>query len=234
MQHTSDPTRFWFRYIPLIPSCAKIILRAVLAGAVIFHGTNIIFGAIALIFNGTFPIVTCLQLMTRPLKFRRCSECEFVSLIFPAAAKRVSKFNQNYSRYRQFQIINTVQNMVFGFILPVTLMVGLIAGCLVGYILIKLIGRVPIPLTGMAGFIIFFIIAAVYCLFPIAVRIRTVSGEFKRYCSLQDISKYERQQVKSWRSLGVEVGHFFTIVTSSRTTFISLLLYYMILLVISV
>lgn len=124
--------------------------------------------------------------------------------------------------------------MVFGFILPVTLMVGLIAGCLVGYILIKLIGRVPIPLTGMAGFIIFFIIAAVYCLFPIAVRIRTVSGEFKRYCSLQDISKYERQQVKSWRSLGVEVGHFFTIVTSSRTTFISLLLYYMILLVISV
>lgn len=215
-----DPTYFLFRTLRCIPQRANI--RVLLGAITILHSCNLVMSFIVYLVNATLPILCCLKFMTNQ------------SLDIMHQSCRTSQFVHHFRKYRQLQILIRVENQVLSYVLSLALVGGLLSCCAAGYLLVKLSTKVPLPLTLLAACFFLIIIASAHFLFPIASNICMTSRSFLRLWKLQKMSTYRRNQLRSCTLLRISVGRYFFIEREARTTFISLLLYYTVTLVISV
>lgn len=240
-----DPTYFWFRDFILISSPVKMLLRISIMSIVVFHGAMAIFTFLVNLANVALSFHCCLRSMTSTNYFRNYLQTEndthsldiaTQSRIFKAATKfgNSARFSQCLIKYRQLQIVAAVQNQVLIYLLPISLVVA-VAGCVVvGYLVIKLTGAVPIPLSILCSFVLVLIIAAAHALIPLAAEVFIKSEFFVRFWKLQSFSGYRKRQLKSCKLLRISVGPFFRIKKGSRVIFLSVVLYHTVTLVISV
>jgi hypothetical protein len=147
---------------------------------------------------------------------------------------RTARFPEYFQKFRQLQIIVGVQNQVLEFILPVALFVVIGGCCCTGFLVIRLSSHIPVTLTVLAIFVFCLIISATHILIPLGASVTLKSEAFLRFWKLQCFSPYRKKQLRSCKNLRISVGLFFYIKKKARGIFLSIVLYHMIVLVISV
>lgn len=246
-----DPTYFFFRFVTWLPPFWKIIIRVMITLFFTVHGLTLIFGFVLYLLNSVLPIHTCLTYITNPKLFQHqistsvSTENQISNLHFGVTLHletahiftkvgNIAKFRQYFRKYQELQILNVVLNQVIVFILPVGLQIGVLAYSVFGYIVIKLIWTVPFPLSILSASIMLLTSAASHFLYPICTSLTLRSEKFAQFWKLQQISASKRKMLDSCRVLRIRVGPFYAIGKSSKATYMSLLLYYTITLVISI
>lgn len=146
----------------------------------------------------------------------------------------MGNFSNNFMKYRQLQIITVVTNQVMFTVFPAAMLVTLICCVSMGYLIIKLTGAVPMPLTMLAvSFLILFSVI-IHVLMPLLIEVATLSFDFVTFWHLQNPSGNRRRQLKSCRLIRLSVGSFLYMSKGFRAELFSLAIYYTISLVILV
>lgn len=248
---TIDPMYFVFLPVTFLSPLSKLFLRIVTTFLFILHGCVLVFTFVICLTYATLPIHVCLKSMTNPKLFHgpvinsnptpdlnpSQNLIDFATISQSCAAfvkfERIGRFPKYFLKYRQLQILNTTYNQLTTYILPISLLISLVTCSVVGYIWIKLSFRVPLTITLMAMVVIIILFGAAHFLFPLGSNMTLKSEMFLKFWKLQFFSSCRKRQIKSCRPLQVSIGDFYYVVKSSRTHFISLMLYYTITLVIS-
>lgn len=235
-----DPTYIWFRDICWIPSNLKLLIRVVITFIEVGHGSQQLFCLIIYVVNFALPFHTCLNWMTHPKLFQGGEQtgsprppstmldlgklCRMSNVFVKIG--RAARFPDYYFKYRQLQVVMTVTNQIIWFIVPVTMLLGLVLACVTGFMVIKLSGQIPLPLIFLSAFLLIMILCAAHGITPLAANVTTKSEVFIWFWKLQNFSGYRKRQLRSLRALEFYVGPIFKIKESTRGTFLSLILYY--------
>jgi hypothetical protein len=115
-----------------------------------------------------------------------------------------------------------------------SLLISCLMACIGGYLLIKLSGSVPAPVSFVAVMSLIVVSTAAHFLFPLASDCNTKSDQVLKFWSKEGCSKYRRRLLRSCSKLGIWVGPFFKFTKQTRTEYIGLTMYYMLTLLISV
>lgn len=136
--------------------------------------------------------------------------------------------------YRQLQIVSSVINHVFSFVIPICVIFSFWGEIVMGYVLLKLTGIFPhnVILVVALGSVV--VSGLAHWLMPEMADLVVNSIEFVRYWRLRISSKCAKRQLRSCRQLRMEVGQFYYFRQESRSVFFANLVYYTMSLVISV
>lgn len=83
-------------------------------------------------------------------KVRVISLLSKMSNVFKTLGRAV-RFSDYLFKYRQLQIATTILNQIAFFLFPVFMIIGLELGCVVGYVIINLYDKIPLPLIFLWG-----------------------------------------------------------------------------------
>lgn len=211
------PSYFWFResFFSLMTPQMKILLRVLLICPIILHTCINIFGFMIIIVNLAIAFRTSLSCMSEGGE--NSSKISEVRTTF----QKLIEFQKTLLKYRQLQIINTVLNQVFFYIIPMSLLIPFVFAVGMSYALTKLMGRVPFSITFLAATMISTIVSAAHFVLPVFADIFLKSAKFMR---LDKISNHQMRQLRSCRKLRISVASFYFIDEDSRGNFLSHLL----------
>lgn len=212
--HNIDPTYLYVRNVSFFSPHWKMMLRITAIFLSTFHTTIVLFSCALEIANAIITLNISLKLIIN------------------------SNLNPHYvasmKRYRQLQIINSIFNHVFDYVISIGLLISSVCGIIMGYILIKLTGTVPHNIIFAATSVTCMMLGLADWLVPMMAELDSNSREFVRSWKLKRFSAYAKKQLRSCRQLNVNVGEFFNMTKESRTEVYERVIYYMMSLVISV
>lgn len=213
-----DPTYLWFRNVSLISNRLKIILRSTVLCISILHACSELFGFAIIATNAILTLNVCLN----------------GGKIGDMRAKFVtnSQIISNLRRYRQLQIFSSVVNLVLSYILPVGVSLTFLCMVLMGYFLIKMTHMVPYTVTFCLSSVFATLLVGGVAILPRMANIGANSAHFLRYWKLQRVSRYLSRELKSFRCLRLDLGHFGYMKKASSTVLLSQFMYYLMSLVI--
>lgn len=148
--------------------------------------------------------------------------------------RKISEYVTKMGTYRQLQVTNQVINQLNGEILPVLILLIVVASVMMGFMIVKMTGRVPGMLVFLEVTLTFAILLFIEIGFPLMSDVIRKSADFIRAVKLDEgCSSYRKRQVKSCQHLKILVGSYFCIHKGTRIELLSLIAYYTMSLVIS-
>lgn len=234
-----DPTYFLFRNISSLSSIPILFCRLFIISISTLHGsvliyTCIIYGTnIYLMFHISLKSMIN-QKLFEDVKYQEengtSTITDFKILIrvskFGLKFGRIPSFARNLLKYRQLQVMITILNQIAFVILPFSMMVLLVCCVACGYMLIKLTGSVPFPITLLSMFVICLFVTLVHFMVPLMVEVTVRSNDFIRLWKLRRVSAYRRKQLESFRLIRISIGPFGYVTKGLKILCFSLALYH--------
>lgn len=240
-----DSTNFIFRKASFISPIYILICRILLIFFATLHGSILIFSCVINGTNVALVLHSCLSVMSSnprtmeeltPTKLWGTNNVANSNLgsLSPILVQKTSFFLENFMNYRQLQVMMTVINQVAFEVVQVAILVMLLCCISMGYIVVKLTGKVPFPITIFAIVTLILFIGLIHLLMPLLVEVTEKTLNFVRYWQLQNTSGRRKRQLRSCRALAVWIGPFLRVTREIRIQFFSSALYHTVSLIILV
>lgn len=216
LKNDIDPTYFWFRNYASIPPTMGLCLRLIIVTVACFHGSFVFVDAFISMVAAARAILLCLK-----------------TTASPGPGKSVS-FSGSLLKYRQLSVVTTVTNQGFYYILPTGLFVVLVVCCVSAYFVIKLSSHVPLVLSLFSVFLVVLVVVFAHVVIPMLADVTVQARNSVFYWKRKACSGHRKRQLRSVRALGLWAGPFFALDTHTRGTYLELVMYNSISLVMSI
>lgn len=222
-----EPTYHLFtNFSPRTPYL-KLALRVGLTFLVCLHSAIIVFTTSIMLCNAVIVFLGSVHSIAN-IKGKIQPPSNFFSRIVLQ-----SRFLKRLSIYRQLQILVSLTNQFIYYSIPMSMFSLFVLVIILGYVIIKLTGQVPLTLTLVAISDVAMIVAMAQFVFPLMADIYCKSISFVDVWKEMNVCKVNVKQLISCKPFGIKVGPFYYIRKSSRVEFLTSMLYYTVSMVIS-
>lgn len=216
-----DPTYFIFRNVKILSAPWILVFRIISIFSPLLHSSVILVSGVIILTNVLIITISAITSMINDKKTKKLGRIKVFQKI-----QNMVQFLQYISKYRQIQLVICVMNDVCYFVFPLVLLLPLIAVVGTGYILVKLTRFIPFPIIFVSAVFGVCCIAGLHMIMPLLAEITTRSQEFVRHWELRGVTDYRVKSLKSCGPIRVAMGPFFYVNKWTRSTFLSLMVYY--------
>lgn len=210
LQSNIDPTYFWFKNTSAIPPEPKFFLRVLIIFLACFHGAFVFADSLISMVNVARSIIRCFKAMSSP------------------GQKKAMSFSKSLLKLRQLSIVTTVSNQGFYYMIPGGLLVCLVVCCVSAYFVVKLSSHLPLVLSLFSILLMVLAVIFAHVVIPMFADITVQSRNFIYFWKRKECSAHRKRQIKSFR------GPFFLLDTQTRGTYLEMVMYNSISLIMSI
>ncbi|OXA63035.1 hypothetical protein Fcan01_00927 [Folsomia candida] len=216
-----DPTYLWFRNVSIISCGMKLCFRILLYCSALMHISILIFG---FAISGVNIIASIVRTLDRSVSVDQ-ERGNFLN---------ISQYVISIRIYRELQILTQVINQFIRYVIPVGALIFVLLAAMLGFMVIKMAGKIPFALVFLDVTIIGAILGFIQIEFSLMADVMRKSTDFKKDLEFQGgYISYRKRQLRSLKVLKIWVGSYFFIHKGTRIKLFGLIAYYTVSLVIS-